>query len=56
MASPALRILAVTLTVLALVALVWLLAVAIEGNGDDGPAPWAKQGAPDVRPQPLALQ
>ncbi len=56
MASRGLRILVVTLTVVALLALVWLLALAIEGDRDDGPAPWAARGAPEVRPQPLAEQ
>lgn len=56
MASRGLRILVVTLTVVALLALLWLLAVAIEGSGDDGPAPWARHDAPNVTPQPISEQ
>jgi hypothetical protein len=56
MASRGARLLAVVLTALALVALVWVLALALEGGGDDGPAPWATSGAPDVRPQPMDEQ
>jgi hypothetical protein len=50
------RILLVTLTVIALLALVWVLALAIEGSGDDGPAPWATRDAPNVTPQPISEQ
>jgi hypothetical protein len=56
MTSRGLRILVVGLTVVALLALLWLLALAIEGSNDDGPAPWATQGAPNVTPQPISEQ
>jgi ABC-type transporter Mla subunit MlaD len=56
MTSRGLRILVVSLTVVALVALVWVLALAIDGSGDDGPAPWATRGAPNVTPQPISEQ
>jgi hypothetical protein len=56
MASRGLRILVVTITVVALLALLWALAAAIDGSRNEGPAAWARPEAPDVTPQPISEQ
>jgi hypothetical protein len=56
MASRGLRIFVVTLTVLALLGLLWGLAAAIDSGRDEGPAPWARPDAPNVTPQPISEQ